>query len=199
MAKLKRSGGQLGRYVALYHELLNSPAYRVLSAAAKVLLIDMRITYNGNNNGNISAVLSDLKHRGWKSPATLCKALYELRSLGFISLTRAGGLKQGTRVCSLYRFTDLPVFDIPKLGIQAVKATDDYKAFKTVAEAKSALANGCSKLKADGVQKQTKKKLPVQNDAYIASINVLEIDFSNSVSEHRDFPSLQNMNTEMSH
>lgn len=152
-----KNNGQSGRFISLYHDLLNSPAYRVLSSKGKTLLIDLRVSYYGCNNGNISAAFSDLKHRGWKSPATLSKSLYELRSLGFIAVTRAGGLKQGTRVCSLYRFTDLPVLDIPKHGIQAVKATHDYKAYKTLSEAVQAVTDGCNKLKAEGIQKQSKK------------------------------------------
>lgn len=197
MAKQKKNNGQSGRYISLYHDLLHSPAYRVLSSAGKTLLIDLRMSYNGSNNGNINAVFSELKHRGWKSPTTLFKSLYELRSLGFIALTRAGGLKQGTRVCSLYRFTDLDVFDIPKHGIQAVKATHDYKAYKTLSEAMQALTDGCRKLKAEGIQKQSIKKSPVQKKASTASKNVLEIEFSSSKTEHRSSSSLQNMNSEM--
>jgi len=157
MARQRKSNGQSGRYISLYYDLLHSPAYRVLSSAGKTLLIDLRMSFNGSNNGNINAVFSELKHKGWKSPATLSKSLYELRSLGFIAVTRAGGLKQGTRVCSLYRFTDLPVFDIPKQNIQAVKATHDYKAFKTLNEAMQAVTDGCRKLKEEGIRKQSKK------------------------------------------
>jgi hypothetical protein len=199
MAKQKKSNAQSGRYITLYHDLLNSPAYRALSASAKTLLVDMRLSYNGSNNGNISAVFAELKHRGWRSPATLSKSLYELRSLGFIALTKEGGLKQGTRVCSLYRFTDLPVLDIPKHCIQATKATYDYRGYKTLSEAMLALAQGCSKLKADGVKKQSEKKSPVQKKAVIASKNVLDVEFSGSKNEQRTFSSLQNMYSALSH
>jgi len=197
MAKQMKNNGQSGRFISLYHDLLNSPAYRVLSSKGKTLLIDLRVSYYGCNNGNISAAFSDLKHRGWKSPATLSKSLYELRSLGFIAVTRAGGLKQGTRVCSLYRFTDLPVLDIPKHGIQAVKATHDYKAYKTLSEAVQAVTDGCNKLKAEGIQKQSKKKSPVQKKASTASKNALETEFSGSKAEQRPSSSLQNTNSEM--
>ena len=106
MAKAKRPPDPNGRYVKVYTSLLNSPAYRVLSSSAKALFWDLREKINGTNNGNISAALSDMKHKGWTASATLSKALYELRAVGLIRVTRAGGFKQGTRVPNLYRFTD---------------------------------------------------------------------------------------------
>jgi hypothetical protein len=42
----------------------------------------LRATLKSTNNGNLSATLSELKHRGWKSPVTLASALYELQAVG---------------------------------------------------------------------------------------------------------------------
>jgi len=112
----------------------------------------------GTNNGNISAALSDLKHRGWASSKTLARALYELRALGFIAVTREGGFKQGTRVPTLYRFTDLEVYEQPKLGVQPVKATHDYARFENLADARKALRDGLDQLRAEGRKKQVPKK-----------------------------------------
>lgn len=152
-----------GRHIRVYGTLLNSPAYRVMGFAAKALFFDLRERITGTNNGNINAVLSEMKHKGWKAPTTLSKALYELRAMGFISVTRMGGLKLGTRVCTLYRFTDLEVFDQPKVGIQAIKATHDYLAIKTVGEAERQLIAGVEALQAEGAKKQSpRKKAPVQ-------------------------------------
>ncbi len=162
-----------GRHIRVYVSLLNSPAYRVLGFAAKSLFFDMRSTLTGTNNGDISAAMSDLKHRGWTAPTTLSKALYELRSAGFIAVTRMGGLKMGTRVCTLYRFTDLEVYEQPKIGVLAVKATHDYLAFNSVREAELAISDGVLALQAEGAKKQAPtKKPPVQNLYRSATENV---------------------------
>lgn len=159
-----------GRHIRVYCSLLNTPAYRVLGFAAKALFVDMRGMATGTNNGNLSAALSDMKHRGWTSSSTLAKALYELRAMGFIAVTRGGGLKLGTRVCNLYRFTDLDVFDHPKVGVQAIKATQDYLKHETLQDAERALAKGVAELLAEGKKKQVaKKKLPVRNPNPISS------------------------------
>ena len=152
-----------GRHVRVYVSLLNSPAWRELGQSASRLFMDMRATVAGTNNGNVSATLSDMKHRGWRSSATLSKALYELRTMGFIAVTREGGLKMGTRVCTLYRFTDLEVYEQRKVGVQACKATHDYRRFETVRDAKRALEEGLEKLRSSGAKKRApRKKSPVQ-------------------------------------
>lgn len=174
-----------GRHIRVYHTLLNSPAWRALGPSAVKLFIDMRAALTGTNNGNLSAALSDLKHRGWASSATLAKALYELRVLGFIAVTVEGGLKQGRRVPSLYRFCDLETFEQPAVGVQFCKATHDYLRFKSFGEANGALADGLEKLRIEGRRKQQmKKKSPVQNLNPSSSKTEPEGRFSSSVFEH---------------
>lgn len=184
-----------GRHIRVYCSLLGTHAFRVLGFAAKALFLDMRAMATGTNNGNLSAALSDMKHRGWTSSATLSKALYELRAMGFIAVTRGGGLKLGTRVCNLYRFTDLDVFDHPKVGVQAIKATHDYLKFDTLHAAERALADGVAELLADGKQKQVaKKKPPVQNLNRISSESEPMERFISSHSEQGRASSVQNLN-----
>lgn len=145
-----------GRHIRVYVTLLNSPAWRCLGWSARALHVDLRASVGATNNGNISAALSDLKHRGWASSKTLAGALYELRALGFIAVTREGGFKQGTRVPTLYRFTDLEVHEHSKLGVQPIKATHDYLKFETLADARKALQDGTEQLRAAGRAKQKK-------------------------------------------
>jgi hypothetical protein len=169
MAKLKPKDPN-GPHIRVYYSLLNSPAYRVLSFSAKALFTDIRSKLTRTNNGNLSAALSDMKHKGWSSSATLSRALYELRAMGFISVTRAGGLKMGTRVCTLYRFTDIDVFEQPKEGVLATKATHDYLRFKSVRDAEQALLEGVAQLQEQGKKKQlSKKNSPVQILNHISS------------------------------
>lgn len=184
-----------GRHIRVYCSLLNTPAYRVLSFAAKALFTDMRSLITSTNNGNLSAALSDMKHKGWTASATLSKALYELRAMGFIAITRAGGLKLGTRVCTLYRFTDLEVFDQPKVGVLAVKVTQDYLRFDSVKTAEQALREGVALLQQEGKKKQvTKKNLPVQNMNRISSEYEPMKPFISSEYEQGRSSSVQNMN-----
>lgn len=183
-----------GRHVRVYVSLLNTPAWRVLSFSAKALFMDLRAVVTATNNGNICAPLSEMKHRGWTSPTTLAKALYELRVMGFIAVTIEGGLKQGRRVPSLYRFTDLEVFEQPKVSVQAVKATHDYRKFETVRDAEKALIEGFANLQEVGKKKQlSKKKLPVQKLYPSSTENVLERRFPNTDSVQGDFIPVQKM------
>ena len=108
--------------------ILNSPAYLALGWSARALYMDLRSKLRSNNNGNISAALTELKHRGWNSPTTLAKALRELVIVGLVAKTRSTvGVVHGSTVCNLYRFTDLPVNRRPDLGIDSQRATHDYK------------------------------------------------------------------------
>lgn len=139
MAKQKLPRDPNGRHIRVYCTLLESPAYRVLGYSAQALFTRLRASVNGTNNGNISATLSTLKHYGWTSSATLASALHELQTMGFIAQTRGGGVRHGSKVCTLYRFTDLDCFEFPKLGIPAMKADHLYLRFESVTDARKAL------------------------------------------------------------
>lgn len=195
MKKQTKYADPKGRHIRVYSALLNSPAYRVLGFAAKALFFDLRDGITGTNNGNLSASLSDLRHRGWASSSTLSKALYELRAMGFIAVTRAGGLKLGTRVCNLYRFTDLEVYEQPKVGVQAVKATHDYLKLATVKAAEHALAEGMAVLADEGRRKQVGKKNPPVRNANPISSELKPIErFISSDSEQGTPLSVSNPN-----
>lgn len=126
-------------HIRIRLDLLDSPAWRVLPHSVKAFYIDLRAKLRSVNNGNINAVISEMKHRGWGSSATIAKALRILEHMGFIAKTRQGGIAFMSKVCTLFRFTDLPTPEWPKLGIQAYPATCDYKRFKSVKEARAEL------------------------------------------------------------
>lgn len=144
-------------HLRIRREVINSPAWSVLSFSGKALYVDLRAKLQATNNGNINAVLSELKHTGWVSSATLSKALRELQALGFIAKTRQGGIASLSKVCSLYRFTDLTTYEHPKQGVAHCKATFDYRRFESIAAAKSAL------------RESVKKKSKVQESKLAAS------------------------------
>ncbi len=115
MSRVKAPPDLRGGHVRLYWELVDSVAWRALSWADRGLYIAMRRKLLATNNGNIEATLGTLRHAGVTSSASLAKGLRALMTAGFIAKTRQGGVAYGTKVCSLYRFTDEPVFDLPKL------------------------------------------------------------------------------------
>ncbi len=138
MNKNKHEMGR-GGHIRLYWDLLDSLAWRALSWVEKGLYIAMRRKLRQTNNGNIEATLATLKHYGITSPATLSKGLKSLQAVGLIAKTRQGGIAYGSKVCSLYRFTDEQTFEHPKLGVKACKATNDWQKFKTLGEARAAI------------------------------------------------------------
>ena len=128
-----------GGHVRLYWELVDSVAWRALSWAERGLYVAMRRKLMGTNNGNIEATLGALRHAGVTSSASLAKGLRALTIAGFINKTRQGGIAYGTKVCSLYRFTDDLTLEHPKLGIKAMPATNEWRKFSTIVEVRAAL------------------------------------------------------------
>lgn len=137
MAYLKRPTDPNGAHVRIYHTLLDSPAWLALSDSSIKLYLAMRRKLTGTNNGNIEAVFSELKHRGFRSKTTMHKALRELEAVGLIAKTRQGGIAYMSRVCSLYRFTDLECFEQPKVNVKPCRATFDYRSFAKLSHAKA--------------------------------------------------------------
>jgi len=162
------------KFVGVNMSLLNSPAWIALDRAAQALFFDLRVKVNGYNNGNINATLSELVHRGWTSSATLAKCLRQLESLGFIAKTRATvGVEKGSKVCNLYRFTDLPVLEQQKQHIQGGNATHDYKAYAALKDAKHAVSAASPTQKKRSLQKL--KRYASEIEA-IAAINASFIE-----------------------
>lgn len=120
--------------------ILNSAAFIALDPCAVKLYVDLRSRLRSMNNGDISAALSELKHRGWRSPVTLAKALRQLEATGLIAKTRKTvGVEHGSKVCNLYRFTDLPVFEKAAKFIPASSATREFRTLTTLRDAQKAV------------------------------------------------------------
>ena len=95
-AKEARGGGQ---FLPFRLDVLRSQALASLSPHAAKLLLDLASQWQLGRNGDASAAFENvLRARGWRSKATLHKALKELRESGLIIQTRQGSLHQ----CSLY-------------------------------------------------------------------------------------------------
>lgn len=154
MGRDKKPEAKYEAHIRVTLALLDSPAYIALDWSARSLFTDMRSKLRGSNNGNINAALTELRHRGWRSPVTLAKALRQLEAVGLIAKTRQTiGVMRGSKVCNLYRFTDLDSLEFPKFQIAATKATHDYKRFTALTDARRAIA----------AASPTKKKATLQN------------------------------------
>lgn len=96
-----------GSFLGLPHAVLDCTNFRMLSAHAVKLLVDMGASYRGNNNGDLCITWKLMQRRGWKSRDTLNRARRELLHFGFIELTRQGGLHSP----SLYGLTWQPIHE----------------------------------------------------------------------------------------
>lgn len=178
MARVKVPADPRGGHIRLYWELVDSVAWRALSWADRGLYIAMRRKLLGTNNGNIEATLATLRHAGVTSSASLSKGLRALMTAGFIDKVRQGGVAYGQKVCSLYRFTDEPVFDLPKLSIKAMPATKDWERFTKVAEVRAALAAAHAAAK-----RPTAKKAPLRGVNRARSDSEWKASVSDSIPE----------------
>ena len=69
-------------------------------------------------------------------------------ALGFLVKTRGGGVESGSRVCSLYGFTDEPIWEFPKKGVTPRKPTHGYlHKGKSLAEVEQILRDGVRDLR----------------------------------------------------
>jgi len=158
--KNKQVKDPLGAHVRMYWQLLDSPAWKVLTNAEKVLYLSLRRKLTSTNNGNINATLSSLKPDGVKSSSTLSMGLRTLEAVGLIAKTRHGGIATGGKICCLYRFTDQVTFEFPNLGISHTPATFDWRKLKNLAQAEE-VTNSLS------AKKKVKLRLSKQSDSIV--------------------------------
>lgn len=112
-------------HIKIGNDVLKSKAWAAISPMSRSLYVDLRSWMFTGANGDISATSKTLGPLGYKK-SSLTKCLYELQAAGLIAKTRNGGVANGSKVCCLYRFTDMPVIAMPKKGINMSKPTHDY-------------------------------------------------------------------------
>jgi hypothetical protein len=108
-----------GLFCPFTTEMLRSDALTKLSPYACKLLLDIASQWRLGRNGDASiAFEKTLRQRGWRSKATLHKALKELLASGLIVMTRQGGL----HCCSLFALGWLAIDECDgKLDVQPTK------------------------------------------------------------------------------
>lgn len=90
-----------GAFFQVPRAVLQSAAYRSVSAKAAKLMLDLGAQWNGYNNGDQCAAWRLMEEQGWKSRDTLDKAKLELLAAGLIEKTKQGGRNSP----NLYAFT----------------------------------------------------------------------------------------------
>ena len=114
----------------LRYDFINSSARISLSSAANKLMLDLMSQYMGNNNGDLSCAFDGImKPLGWRSEATLRKAIKELQKAGILILTRQGGRN---KTPNLYALSCYAINECGgKINCNPTnRATDEWKQFK---------------------------------------------------------------------
>ncbi len=122
-----------GPHIRVYWDLYDSNAWRCLTATDQRVYMALARALTSTSNGDLSLPLSRAKPVGVRSPATLAKSLRALVAVGLIAVTRHGGCtRDGQRLPTLYRLTEYETYANPKKFIEAVGASNDWKAINTL-------------------------------------------------------------------
>jgi hypothetical protein len=129
-------------------EMLESPAYRVLSLSAHRVIARIRIElagHGGKDNGKLPVTFQNFMDYGIHRKG-IAPAIREAAALGFIRITRPGRAGNAEfRTATLYALTHLPTDDQPA-------ATNDWQRIETIEEAE-ANAEAARKAKKRGAKK----------------------------------------------
>jgi predicted transcriptional regulator len=174
VAKFKTPSDPRGGHVRLYWEVVDSNAWRCLSASDQRVYVALLRGLRSTNNGDLSLPLSAAKHFGISSKTTLAKSLRALMAVGLIAVTRKGGAtKGGQRLPSLYRITDQPVFEMPAKHIEASKATNEWKAITTLAMGRQAIKRAEEAAKAEAQKTETQGQKMTHTGSEIGPVESL--------------------------
>jgi predicted transcriptional regulator len=149
MKPIKTERDPRGGHIRLYWELVDSNAWRCLSSSDQRCYIALLRSLRSSNNGDLSLPFSVAKDHGIKSQSTLAKSLRALVAVGLIAVTRRGGCqKGGQRLPTLYRTTDQQCYEMPKKFIEAIKATNEWKEVRTLAQGRAMIRHAEAAAKA---------------------------------------------------
>jgi hypothetical protein len=114
-AELARRNGRTGSHFLLIpYEVQDSPGWLMASHTAISLLLDM---LRSGPPGRLSATMTQLNGRGWKSDGTIARNLKVLIKCGLIVRTRAPRGRNG-RECALYACTWQEIKPEARKGLQ---------------------------------------------------------------------------------
>jgi hypothetical protein len=132
MARLKRSNAISGQFAARLVEMLESPAFRVLSLSARRVLDRIEIEmahHGGNDNGRLPVTYENFRDYGIGRNA-IAPAIRECVALGFVIITEAGRAGNADfRSPNLFRLTYRHGNGIPRDG------THEWRRVATIEDA----------------------------------------------------------------
>jgi hypothetical protein len=137
MSAPRRKNAIFGQFAARLIEMMESPAYRVLSLSAHRVLSRIEVEYahhGGQDNGKLPVTFDDFANYGLHR-AAIGPAIDEAEALGFIKVTERGSraVKAEYRRPNKFRLTSRPA-DGQRDG------THDWRRFATMEEAAAAAA-----------------------------------------------------------
>jgi hypothetical protein len=100
-----KSSGPL-KHVRLHRWLLESPAYRSLSLAARCLMVELYDRFNGENNGNVFLSVRDAAACLGIGKNRAGEAFGELEAKGFIRARQRGSFQWKTRQATTWVLTE---------------------------------------------------------------------------------------------
>ncbi len=158
MAKNRPNTDPRGHSLRIYSEIYDSAAFACLSPYDVLAYLALLRELKQYNNGDLSLPLSRARTCGISHPKTLARSLRALCAVGLVAIARRGGCTRGgQRLPNLYRVTDRDCYEIPKLHLEALSATNEWKRVTTVEQgqqlilaADDAVKKEASKLKSLG-------------------------------------------------
>jgi hypothetical protein len=142
-----------GQFAAQLVEMLESPAYRVLSLSAHRVLDRIQIEFahhGGTENGRLPVTYDQFCEYGLHRHA-IAPALRELGALGFVEMTERGRHGNGEfRTPNKFRLTFRPT--------SKAAETNEWRKFETI-EAAEFMAQAARKTPAEQRQRRTKPAL----------------------------------------
>lgn len=125
----KKGRGGRERFAGIPHNVMDHPDYFGLSGNAAKLLFEFAKSYNGRNNGDLSASFALMKRRGWRSKTTLKKCINELLKADLIVRTREGYFQNPGGVCALYAITWNNIDDISGKNLEMGPTSTPLRSF----------------------------------------------------------------------
>ena len=110
MSKYKPKKNPRGNFVMLYHDIIESAAWKSLDANAQALYVHIAYRYDGKNNGRISISVREAAQALNASKDTAARAIKILIDRAFIAVAKRSGfnLKRGPGRAAEYRLTEYP-------------------------------------------------------------------------------------------
>lgn len=123
-SKFEKATGrrESGNFSMIPESVLVSEEFHRITGEAVRLLLAIAAQYNGYNNGNMNAALTEMRKYGFTSQGTLSRALVCLLNNELIIKTRQGFFMAGKNRCSLYAISWKPIDACPGKNL-SVKPT----------------------------------------------------------------------------